>query len=73
VVVACEPTADRTVSAAARGRRHTPESRGGNKTLTFMTDSRCCDPSAAAFCRRLAARSTEESRSFRSLFCLRRI
>lgn len=42
--------------------------RGVYKALTIMTDSRCCDHTATAFCRVIAARSTDESRSFHRSF-----
>jgi hypothetical protein len=37
--------------------------RRNHRTLIIMAASRRCDPAAAAFCRRFASRSTEESRS----------
>lgn len=46
----------------------TPQAADAAKVLTIMTDSRRCDHSATAFCRRLAARSTKESRSFNRSF-----
>ena len=41
------------------------------KALTIMTDSDRSDHTATAFCRVIAARSTDESRSFHRSFCVR--
>jgi 'Cold-shock' DNA-binding domain len=63
--------ADRIGSVTGSGCGRTPEGWGDNKTI--MTDSRRCDDSATAFRRRIAARSTKESRLSNRSFCLREI
>jgi CspA family cold shock protein len=51
-----------------RGRRCVRRVEAFTKALTIMTDSGRCDHTATAFCRVIAARSTEESRSFHRSF-----
>jgi CspA family cold shock protein len=51
-----------------RGRRYVRRVEAFTKALTIMTDSGRCDHTATAFCRVIAARSTDESRSFHRSF-----